>query len=153
MTCESFELFPPSLMSVGSKVEHATLTHLRRKRLPEYLACMASVLDEDVRYSDPACDLRGKKQVLAYLESVAPRTAKSSFDFQLLTDQPSLAVWCWTIELKVRFARSPARIDGLVYAKAHEGKIVEQREYFDPMQSLSLSSLTHRLYRFILRNA
>lgn len=139
--------------SVGETVRHASFDLLRSGRIEDYLECMASVLHENVRYRDPVHALCGRAEVLDMLRATAPRVANSEFDFELLCDQQQLAVWRWRICLRVRFARAPARIEGVVCAKIRSGRIFDQREYFDPMESLSLSRPIQAWYKKILRGA
>lgn len=142
-----------TVSSVGEKVRHASCQLLRAGRLEDYLACMSAVLDENVRYRDPVHELSGRAEVVAMLRNTAPRVANSEFEFELLCDQEQQAIWRWRISLRVRFARAPARIEGLVRAKVRGGRIYEQREYFDPMEALSISRPIQAWYRSVLRRA
>lgn len=143
--------FPAICDSIGRKVEYVSKCLLPAGRFAEYVDRMGEVLDENVHYVDPVHEMRGKGEVLKMLAKYVPRAANDKFQFELLVDGPTEVVWRWTIALKIRFTWFEFIIHGLVHARVENGKIVYQREYYDPMESVGVIPLFGRLYKLILR--
>lgn len=143
--------FPEACRTVGQRVEYVSRVLLPAKRFDEYARGMAQVLDENVHYVDPVHELRGRDSVLAMLVKYLPRVANDRFRFELLVDSPNRVVWRWTIVLKIRFTPFEMAINGLVHAEVHDGRIVYQREYYDPMESIGVIPLVGWLYKLVLK--
>jgi hypothetical protein len=62
-------------------------------------------------------------------------------------------VWRWVICLKIKFSRHDFWINGLVRAQIADGRIVRQREYYDPMESIGVIPLVGALYKRMLKMA
>ena len=139
--------------SVGKKVQYASRVLLPARRFDDYVAAMAQVLAEDVHYVDPVHELRRRSDVLAMLARYVPRAANERFEFELLVDEPTRAIWRWTMAIKIRFAPVDFVIHGMVHAEIEEGRIVYQREYYDPMESICLIPIAGALYKRMLRAA
>jgi len=142
--------FPPDCASVGQKVAYASQVLLPEKRFDAYLACMREVLAEDVRYVDPVHELTGRDAVLSMLGTYVPRAANDKFRFELLVDDDALAVWRWTMSIRIRFGGYEFTINGLVHAEIRSGRITYQREYYDPMESVGVIPLVGKLYKRLL---
>lgn len=142
--------FPPACVSIGQKVEYVSSVLLPAQRFEEYLSLMAELLDPDVHYVDPVHQLRGREGVLAMLRAYVPRAANDKFRFELLDDTPTLIVWRWTMVIRIRFGGYEFVINGLVHAKAKDGRIVYQREYYDPMESIGVIPFVGKLYKRLL---
>lgn len=140
-----------STPSVGQRVEHASRVLLPARRFDEYLAVMKEVLAEDVHYVDPVHDLRSRGEVLAMLAAYVPRAANDAFEFELLTDTPTMAVWRWKMEIVLKIGGYRFVIHGLVHAEIERGRIVRQREYYDPMESIEVIPFVGRAYKRLLR--
>lgn len=140
-----------SEMTPGKQVEYASRILLPNRRFGEYLDVMKQVLHDDVHYIDPVHEFRGRAGVLEMLEKYVPRTANDKFKFELLVDTDSEVVWRWTIALKIRFTWFEFIIHGLVHARVEGGKIFYQREYYDPMESISVIPLLGPIYKLVLR--
>jgi limonene-1,2-epoxide hydrolase len=142
--------FPAECVSIGQKVEYVSSVLLPAQRFEEYLSLMARLLDEDVHYVDPVHEIHGRDGVLRMLRAYVPRAANDRFRFELLDDTPELLVWRWTMVIRIRFGGYEFVINGLVHAKVNEGRIVYQREYYDPMESIGVIPLVGRLYKRLL---
>ncbi len=142
--------YPVDCASVGKKVEHLSSVLLPARRFDEYVALMGGLLDERVHYVDPVHEMHDRGAVLKMLAKYVPRAANDKFKFALLVDEEKLVVWRWTICLKIRFTWFEFVINGLVHAQVENGKIVYQREYYDPMESIGVIPIFGRLYKLIL---
>ena len=120
-------------------------------RFDDYLALMDQVLDDRVHYIDPVHELRAKADVLAMFKKYVPRAANKYFRFDLLVDSATQVIWRWTISLKIRFTPFRFTINGLVHASVSDGKIVYQREYYDPMESIEVIPFFGKLYKLVLK--
>jgi len=138
-------------LSPGKKVEYASKVLLPSRRFGEYLETMKDVLHEQVHYVDPVHEYRDREAVLEMLAKYVPRTANDKFKFDLLVDSESEVIWRWTIALKIRFTWFEFIINGLVHARVEQGKIVYQREYYDPMESIGVIPLMGPLYKLVLK--
>lgn len=145
--------FPEGCDTVGKKVAYISGELLPQKRFDEYLALMAEVLDEHVHYIDPVHELRGRDDVLAMLAKYVPRAANDKFRFELLVDEPTQVVWHWTMVIVIKFGGYEFVIHGLVHARVSDGRIIYQREFYDPMESIGIIPLVGRLYRRLLTSA
>lgn len=143
--------YPTNCDSVGRKVEYVSKVLLPARRFTEYVEWMGQVLDENVHYVDPVHEMKGRDEVLKMLAKYVPRAANDKFRFELLVDGPSEVIWRWTIALRIRFTWFEFVIHGLVHARHEQGKIVYQREYYDPMESIGVIPLLGRLYKLILK--
>lgn len=145
--------FPDGCETVGKKIAYVSAELLPAKRFDDYLALMGEVLAEHVHYVDPVHELRGRDDVLAMLAKYVPRAANDRFRFELLVDEPHQAVWRWTMVIVIRFAKYEFVIHGLVHAAIEGDRIVSQREYYDPMESIGIIPLVGQLYRRMLKSA
>ncbi len=145
--------FPADCVSVGQRVAHVSTVLLPARRFDEYVALMGQVLAEDIHYVDPVHELRGRDDVLGMLGKYVPRAANDRFEFELLVDTAERAVWRWTMVIKIKFGGYEFVIHGLVHALVRDGLIVEQREYYDPMESVGVIPLVGRLYKRLLLSA
>ncbi len=143
--------FPEGMQTVGKKVEYVSQTLLPQKRFDEYVALMGEVLAENVHYVDPVHEYRDRQTTLTMLAKYVPRAANDKFCFQLLVDSPELVIWKWTIAINIRFTPFEFVINGMVHAQVKDGKIVYQREYYDPMESIGVIPLFGWLYKLALR--
>lgn len=143
--------FPADRTTLGKKVEYLSKVLLPARRFDEYVAGMSELLDDDVHYIDPVHEMRGKGEVLKMLAKYVPRAANDKFRFNVVVDGPDEIIWRWTISLRIRFTWFEMTINGLVHAQVAGGKIVYQREYYDPMESIGVIPLFGRLYKLILR--
>ena len=145
--------FPDHCNTVGKKVAFISGELLPQKRFEEYLVLMGEVLGEHVHYVDPVHEMHGRDDVLAMLAKYVPRAANDKFQFELLVDEPHQAVWRWTMVIVIKFGNYEFVIHGLVHARIENDKIVYQREFYDPMESIGIIPLVGRLYRRMLRSA
>ncbi len=143
--------FPHHVDTVGKRVEYVSKVLLPARRFDEYVALMGEVLADDVHYVDPVHERHGRAEVLKMLAKYVPRAANDKFHFALLVDSPELVVWKWTISLKIRFTWFEMTIHGLVHAQVENGKVIYQREYYDPMESIGVIPLFGRLYKLALK--
>jgi hypothetical protein len=143
--------FPAGVNSVGKKVEYLSQVLLPAHRFGEYTEGFGEILHDRVHYIDPVHEMTRKKDVLAMLGKYVPRAANDKFRFELLVDGPSEVIWRWTICLKLRFTWFQFTIHGLVHARVEDGKIVYQREYYDPMESIGVIPLVGWLYKLALK--
>ncbi len=143
--------FPVTCTTLGKKVEYLSKDLIPAQRYEEYLTLMETLLGSNIDYIDPVHTLKGKEAVIAMLRKVVPRTSNSGFQFELLVDSEKELIWRWTIALKIRWTWFRFTIHGLVHAQVREGKIVYQREYFDPMESIGIIPIFGPLYKLILR--
>ncbi len=143
--------FPEDCTSVGKKVEYVSQVLIPSGRFNEYVELMGQVLAERVRYIDPVHEYSNRADVLAMFAKYVPRASNDKFRFDLLVDTPTQVIWRWTISLKIRFTWFEMTINGLVHADVEEGKIVYQREYYDPMESIGVIPLFGFLYKLILK--
>lgn len=137
--------------TIGQKVEHASRVLMPQRRFEEYIQVMGEVLDDRVHYIDPVHEYRRKKDVLEMLAKYVPRAANDKFNFELLVDTDTQVIWRWIIALKIRFTWFEFTISGLVHAQVRDGKIVYQREYYDPMESIGVIPLFGWLYKLALK--
>ena len=147
---EAAAAYPADCDTVGKKVDHASRVLLPAARFDEYVTLMGEVLDENVHYVDPVHELRGRASVLAMLAVYVPRAANDRFRFELLVDEPTRVLWRWTMVIKIRFGGYEFVINGLVHAEVENGRIVYQREYYDPMESVGVIPVVGRLYKRLL---
>jgi hypothetical protein len=124
---------------------------LPKKKFDEYVALYGEIFHERVHYIDPVHEMKSRDEVLKMLAKYVPRAANDKFRFELITDSDSVVIWRWTIALKIRFTPFEFAINGLVHANVEDGKIVYQREYYDPMESIGVIPLFGRLYKLILK--
>lgn len=143
--------FPVHATTVGKKVEYVSRVLLPAKRFDEYVQCMGEVLADEVHYIDPVHELHGREAVLKMLAKYVPRAANDQFEFNVIHDGEREVIWRWTICLKIRFTWFQFRIHGLVHAEVRDGKIVYQREYYDPMESIGVIPLVGTLYKLALK--
>lgn len=145
--------FPEPCDTVGKKVAYVSQELLVNRRFDEYVALMGEVLAENVHYVDPVHELRGRADVLAMLARYVPRAANDRFRFELLVDEPTQAVWRWTMVITIKFGGYEFVIHGLVHAVIENGLIVEQREYYDPMESIGIIPFVGSLFKRMLKSA
>ena len=143
--------FPDGCGTVGKKVEYISKVLLPAARFAEYVTLMGSVMHEKIHYVDPVHEYGSRAEALAMLAKYVPRAANDKFQFALLVDSPELVVWKWTIAIKIRFTPFEFLINGLVHAEVRDGKIIYQREYYDPMESIGVIPLFGFLYKLVLR--
>lgn len=143
--------FPAPCRTIGQRIEYLSRVLLPARRFDDYGQLMATLLDEQIHYVDPVHELRGRQGVVAMLLKYLPRVANDQFRFELLVDGETRVVWKWTIVLKIRFTPFQMAINGLVHAEARDGKIVYQREYYDPMESIGVIPLVGWLYKLVLK--
>lgn len=137
--------------SVGQAVQYASQVLLKKDDLEEYLKCMGSVLAEDIEYIDPVHVLKGKESVLQMLKKYVPRLKDEPFEFSLVHDSEAYVIWRWILNMKIRFTPFRFTIHGLVHAEVENGKIVRQREYYDPMESIGVIPVVGFLYKCVLK--
>lgn len=137
--------------TVGQQIEYASKVLLPAKRFKEYREVFNEVLDDKVYYVDPVHEFKGKEPVLAMLAKYVPRAANDSFRFELLHDGQDRVFWKWTIGIRIRFTPFHFIINGLVEAQLKDGKIVYQREYYDPMESIGIIPVVGFLYKMVLK--
>jgi limonene-1,2-epoxide hydrolase len=137
--------------SVGKRVELASKVFLKQDSLEKYLQCMDSVLSDSIHYIDPVHELHGKPAVLEMLKKYVPRIKNEPFDFTLLHEDETQVLWSWVLNMKIRFTPFRFTIHGLVRAEIEKGKIVRQREYYDPMESIGVIPLVGFLYKLVLK--
>lgn len=145
--------FPDDCTTVGKKVAYVSQELLPQRRFDEYVVLMGEVLGPRVHYVDPVHEIRGRDEVLAMLARYVPRAANDRFRFELLVDEPTQAVWRWTMVIKIRFGGYEFVINGLVHAAIEDGLIVEQREYYDPMESIGIIPFVGSLFKRMLKSA
>lgn len=145
--------FPEGCDTVGKKVAYVSQELLPNRRFDEYVALMGEVLDENVHYVDPVHELRGRAEVLEMLARYVPRAANDRFQFELLVDEEKQAVWRWTMVITIKFGGYEFVIHGLVHAVIAAGRIVEQREYYDPMESIGIIPFVGSLFKRMLKSA
>ena len=145
--------FPDDCTTVGAKVAYVSQQLLPQRRFDEYVVLMGEVLSPRVHYVDPVHEIRGRDEVLAMLARYVPRAANERFRFELLVDEPTQAVWRWTMVIKIRFGGYEFVINGLVHAVIEDGLIVEQREYYDPMESIGIIPFVGSLFKRMLKSA
>ena len=92
-----------------------------------------------------------KEEVLKMLAKYVPRVSGDGFQFDLIVDGEREVIWKWVICLKIRFTWFRFTINGLVHAKVQNMKITYQREYYDPMESISVIPVVGKLYKLILK--
>jgi limonene-1,2-epoxide hydrolase len=143
--------FPTECNTPGQKISYLSKHLVTQGQIESYLQGMSEILDDNVHYLDPVHELKGKANVLAMFKKVVPRVGNSKFDFELIEETPSLLIWKWTIALKIRFTWFTFVINGLVHAKLENGKIIYQREYYDPMESIGVIPLVGFFYKLILK--
>jgi len=143
--------FPPQATTVGKKIEYLSRVLLPARRFDEYVRLMGEVLDDRIHYIDPVHELHGKEAVLKMLAKYVPRAANDQFQFNVVSDGEREVIWRWTICLKIRFTWFQFKIHGLVHAQVENGKIVYQREYYDPMESIGVIPLFGALYKLVLK--
>ena len=151
MTQKSQTQYPAECTSPGKKIQYLSTVLLPQHAFESYLLLLSELLDDGVHYIDPVHELTGKESVLQMLEKVIPRAANSEFRFDLILDSPEALVWRWTIVIRLRILPVRFTIHGLVYAELQEGKIVSQREYYDPMESIGKIPLLGALYKLALK--
>ncbi|MCX6102559.1 MAG: nuclear transport factor 2 family protein [Proteobacteria bacterium] len=139
------------LSSVGKKIEYASSVLLKQQDIKPYLDCMGSVFADTVHYIDPVHEIRGKVAVLAMLEKYVPRVRTEPFQFSLVHDGETLVIWRWVLNMKIRFTPFRFTIHGLVHAEIEMGKIIYQREYYDPMESIGVIPIVGFLYKLALK--
>lgn len=149
----SLASFPATCDTIGKKVAHLSTELLPAKRFDDYVQLMGEVLSDHIHYVDPVHELRGREDVLAMLARYVPRAANDQFRFELLVDEPHQAVWRWKMVIIIRFAKYEFVIHGLVHARIENDRIVEQREYYDPMESIGIIPMVGALYKRMLRSA
>jgi len=137
--------------TVGQTVQYASQVLLKKDDLEDYLKCMGSVLAERIEYIDPVHELKGKESVLQMLKKYVPRLKDEPFEFSLVHDGESYVIWRWVLNMKIRFTPFRFTIHGLVHAEIEDGKIVRQREYYDPMESIGVIPVVGFLYKWALK--
>jgi hypothetical protein len=137
--------------SVGQRVEYASKVLLKRDEIKSYLDCMGDVFADSIHYIDPVHEIVGKVAVLEMLEKYVPRIQNEPFDFTLVHESETYVIWKWVLNMKIRFAPFRFTIHGLVHAEVENGKIVRQREYYDPMESIGVIPIVGFLYKLILK--
>jgi hypothetical protein len=146
--------FPKDCRSVGKKIEYLSTVLLPGKRFEEYLRLMGDLLAEDVHYIDPVHELKGRESVLEMLAKYVPRASNGEFSFDLVVNGKTEVVWRWTMTVRPRFLPFQMTMNGLVHANVNDqGRIVYQREYYDPMESVEAIPLFGRFYKGILQMA
>lgn len=143
--------FPERCDTVGKRIEYLSRVLVPEKRFEEYARLMETVLHEKVHYIDPVHELKDRATTISMLTRYLPRVANDRFSFSLLVDSENLVIWRWTIVLKIRFTPFEMAINGLVHAELRDSKIVYQREYYDPMESIGVIPLVGWLYKLVLR--
>jgi hypothetical protein len=141
---------PPGA-SVGQRIEHASKVLLKRDDLQPYLDCMGDVFADSIHYIDPVHEIVGKAAVLEMLRKYVPRIKNEPFEFSLVSESETDVIWKWVLNMKIRFAPFRFTIHGLVHAEVEKGKIVRQREYYDPMESIGVIPVIGSLYKLILK--
>jgi hypothetical protein len=144
-------IFPDYAQTIGKRVEYLSKVLLPARRFDEYVEGMGALLGDRVHYIDPVHEMHDKAEVLKMLAKYVPRAANDKFRFNLIHDGETEIIWRWTISLKIRFTWFEMTINGLVHAQVQDGKIVYQREYYDPMESIGVIPLFGRLYKLILK--
>lgn len=137
--------------TVGSRIQYASRELLKRDNLDDYLDCMGSVFADSVHYIDPVHEIKGKEAVLKMLKDYVPRIKNEPFEFSLVHDGESYVIWRWVLNMKIRFLPFRFTIHGLVHAEVEKGKIVRQREYYDPMESIGVIPVVGFLYKLALK--
>jgi limonene-1,2-epoxide hydrolase len=140
-----------AIASVGKRVEYASKVLLTGSSLEAYLGCMASVFGDSVHYIDPVHELRGKEAVILMLRKYVPRLKNEPFEFELIQDGEKDVVWKWVLNMRIRFTPFRFTIHGLVHAEVEQGKIVRQREYYDPMESIGVIPILGWVYKLMLK--
>jgi limonene-1,2-epoxide hydrolase len=112
---------------------------------------MATVFADSVHYIDPVHELHGKRAVLEMLEKYVPRIKNEPFEFSLVHENETQVIWKWVLKMKIRFTPFRFTIHGLVLAEVEAGKIVRQREYYDPMESIGIIPVVGFLYKLVLK--
>jgi len=143
--------FPSHIQTVGKKVEYLSQVLMPAKRFDDYIDGMRDVMSESVHYIDPVHEYRDRESALVMLRKYVPRSANDDFEFALISDTPTEVIWRWRISLKIRFTWFKFVIHGLVHARVVDGKVVYQREYYDPMESIGMIPIVGRLYKLVLQ--
>lgn len=141
----------PTRSSVGQRVQYASQVLLKGDDLEVYLNEMGSVFDDGIHYIDPVHELKGKEAVIEMLRRYVPRLKNEPFEFNLIHDGESYVIWRWILNMKIRFTPFRFTIHGLVHAEVANGKIVRQREYYDPMESIGVIPVVGFLYKLALK--
>jgi limonene-1,2-epoxide hydrolase len=144
-------VFPKDCVSPGKKMEYISRNLLPAQKFDLYLQGMEEILAEDIHYIDPVHEVKGRDSAIQMFREVVPRAANDQFQFHLISETEETIVWRWTIELKIRWTWIKMKINGLVHAQVRNGKIVYQREYFDPMESIEVIPIFGKLYKLILK--
>lgn len=140
-----------SIKSVGKRIEFASTVLIKELDLSHYLQCMESVFADSIHYIDPVHELKGKVEVLEMLRKYVPRIQNEPFEFVLLHEDDKQVFWRWVLNMKIRFLPFRFTIHGLVQAELNDGKIVKQREYYDPMESIGVIPFVGFLYKMALK--
>lgn len=143
--------FPPHATTVGKRIEYLSTTVLPGRRFDDYVILMGELLDPAIHYIDPVHELRDRESVLQMLVKVVPRVCNNQYEFLLISENDQMAIWRWTIAIKIRWTPFNFIIHGLVHAQIQGGKIIYQREYYDPMESIGVIPIVGRIYKLILR--
>ncbi|MBI1861650.1 MAG: nuclear transport factor 2 family protein [Deltaproteobacteria bacterium] len=143
--------FPEDCATLGRRIEYLSKVLLPAGRYAEYLALMGEILAPTIHYIDSVHEYRTRSEVLGMLGRYLPRVANGGFQFELLHDGGESLIWRWVIVLKIRFTPFQFTINGLVHARIAGGRIVYQREYYDPMESISVIPFVGWLYKLVLR--
>jgi hypothetical protein len=146
-------MFPAHCTSIGRKVEYLSTELLPSRRFDDYIRLMGEILDEKVHYVDPVHELTNRDEVLRMLAKYVPRASNDKFKFDLICDGESDVVWRWTICLRIKFRNYEFTINGLVHARVERGRIIYQREYYDPMESIGVIPVAGKFYKQMLLRA
>lgn len=139
------------LSSVGQRVQFASKVLIKESNLENYLRCMESVFADAIHYVDPVHELCGKDAVLEMLRKYVPRVQNEPFEFSLVHEDEKQVIWKWVLNMKIRLTPFRFTIHGLVHAELKDGKIIRQREYYDPMESIGVIPIVGFLYKLILK--
>lgn len=107
--------------------------------------------DEEIRFKDSVQEIRGKTRLSAMLRRLAGRSRRLEFIVHNSLMQGSLILIDW--EIRVSYQRLPkSSIFGASRIVLREGRIIEQRDYYDLWGDiLDAIPVARRVYRLIMR--
>lgn len=100
---------------------------------PDNLEVVQDLYADDVWFADPAHDIRGKQNLMAYFAAMFKNLDHCSFEIHdTLTDGDGIFM-TWTMLMNHPRLRGgeTVRVDGASFLKTRDGKVHFHRDYFD----------------------
>jgi ketosteroid isomerase-like protein len=121
--------------SLVERLKHAT--SVLSRDVAQGVSLLEGLYHPEVRFRSPLQSVAGRPAFLAMMRRMAEGQRRIVFQIESGTESGDALFLVWRLSLAPRHLGSSLEIEGVSRCRLSEGRIVEQRDYFDLLGSAS----------------